>query len=784
MDGFDVEGSSGVLLDVSSGAATVTINDIHADGVGLLSVYGLNDGNYMVSNNEVVGADSGIYVGFSASTSSATVTANLSVIDNHFVDVGNAMYYTAYAYSGAQLDVNVNVEGNEFSCDDRGLYMYSSAWSEAVLNVDMVIDDNTMVNGGSNYFSFHCSYTAEINRNIEITNNNIEVDGGAGLYFWSGVDEYVDYNDSILIEGNHIQAAYNGIYNSFTKEYDESEVDRDWKILNNTVEDCSSGAVYLWQSYTGSERGECNYDLLLDGNTFRNNAGGGLYFSQYISESGTSAINHTITRNNIEGGGGTAIWLSVFAETADIDHNVVIRGNVLDGSASGSGQVGLSVHHSEDGSYDLDLDMGNPSAFGYNTIVADGDNPNSYSLYLHVHPSSSLVTADLNVVGNWWGTQDAGEIEDRVYHGPDSSEYFTADLSNPLPDSLDFTAVYVDGEGLIVTAGADAGFVAYAGNLVMTGSLTGPGGFSEGGDVDADWVTDDYQTLLVAVSEFDSTPPPGEYQLCLTNPGGQTGCTNFTIGDGGGEDCSQNQIPKAVSDSAETPEGTSVLIDLTANDDDVDGNMDPTAVTITQLPNQGTLVNNGDGTVTYTPNEGTGQTGDSFNYTVSDTCGATSNIATCQVLVNAGEGGGEGGGDNQIPTANYDGAETEMETAVTIDILANDSDADGDALDEGSVVITQAPHKGSVVDNGDGTVTYTPNEGVAGTSDTFNYTVDDEHGATSNIATVSVSILFDTEAEKVSGGVGGNSGRTGTPGTRGGGVGNTGTVGNGGTRTP
>ena len=123
-----------------------------------------------------------------------------------------------------------------------------------------------------------------------------------------------------------------------------------------------------------------------------------------------------------------------------------------------------------------------------------------------------------------------------------------------------------------------------------------------------------------------------------------------------------------------------------------------------------------------------------------------------------------------------------METAVTIDILANDTDLDEDELDTASVVITQEPHKGTAVINPDGTVTYTPNEGVAGTMDTFNYTVDDVHGATSNIATVSVAIGFETDSDDASGGVGGNSGRSGTPGARGG-TGNTGGVTQGGTRT-
>jgi hypothetical protein len=306
----------------------------------------------------------------------------------------------------------------------------------------------------------------------------------------------------------------------------------------------------------------------------------------------------------------------------------------------------------------------------------------------------------------------------------------------------------------------------------MMGSITGPE--PGGGEIEASWVSEDYQTLTLPDPTGEA--PAGDYEICLTNPGGQSGCASFTVGD---EDCSQNQIPTAVSDNVSTAQATSVLIDLTANDSDHDGNMDPTAVTITQDPSKGTVVNHGDGTATYTPDEEHEQTSDTFNYTVSDTCGAISNIASCHILI----GHGEGGGNNQIPTAVYDSGVTTMEASVSIDLLANDYDSDGDDLDQGSVVITQDPDKGAVVVNGDGTVTYTPNDGVAGTMDTFNYTVDDEHGATSNIATVSVAIGFETDSDEVSGGAGGNSGRTGTPGSRGGGLGNTGNV-NQGTRTP
>lgn len=79
-----------------------------------------------------------------------------------------------------------------------------------------------------------------------------------------------------------------------------------------------------------------------------------------------------------------------------------------------------------------------------------------------------------------------------------------------------------------------------------------------------------------------------------------------------------NTAPVAAPDAVETHARQAVLIDLLANDGDADG--DPLTVSITSGPGLGSLVDHGDGTVTYTPDpalfEGAG--GDGFGYTVSD----------------------------------------------------------------------------------------------------------------------------------------------------------------------
>jgi regulation of enolase protein 1 (concanavalin A-like superfamily) len=82
---------------------------------------------------------------------------------------------------------------------------------------------------------------------------------------------------------------------------------------------------------------------------------------------------------------------------------------------------------------------------------------------------------------------------------------------------------------------------------------------------------------------------------------------------------------------------------------------------------------------------------------------------------------------------------TLVDVPVAVDVLANDGDSDG-SLVPSSVAVVDAAVSGSVaVDPGSGVVTYSPDAGFVG-SDSFTYTVDDDDGATSNVASVSVTV--------------------------------------------
>ncbi len=82
-------------------------------------------------------------------------------------------------------------------------------------------------------------------------------------------------------------------------------------------------------------------------------------------------------------------------------------------------------------------------------------------------------------------------------------------------------------------------------------------------------------------------------------------------------------------------------------------------------------------------------------------------------------------------------AQTDPTNTHDIDLVFNDTDSDGSIVPT-SVNILSLPASGNIIDNGDGTVSYQP----ARRKGTFNltYTVDDNDGATSNVATLRINV--------------------------------------------
>ena len=200
-----------------------------------------------------------------------------------------------------------------------------------------------------------------------------------------------------------------------------------------------------------------------------------------------------------------------------------------------------------------------------------------------------------------------------------------------------------------------------------------------------------------------------------------------------------------------------VTINVLANDNDADGNIDKSTVKIVNPPSGSTLSSDGktltvpgegvwtvnsNGTITFTPVDGFKGDPTPISYTVSDTTGQTSDPAT--VTVDYPQDAPVATDDTVTPTT--------AGSTVTIDVLGNDTDAN-DNIDPTSVVIVNPPSGSTLSSDGktltvpgegvwtvnsNGTITFTPVDGFKGDPTPISYTVSDTTGQTSDPATVTV----------------------------------------------
>jgi outer membrane protein OmpA-like peptidoglycan-associated protein len=246
-------------------------------------------------------------------------------------------------------------------------------------------------------------------------------------------------------------------------------------------------------------------------------------------------------------------------------------------------------------------------------------------------------------------------------------------------------------------------------------------------DADGDTLT------IVSVSE----PANGQIsisgdQLLYTPDAGFTGSDSFsyTIDDGFGGQASANVTvtvespnqPPVVGDlSVTTQRNQRIDIDVLAEASDPDG--DALSIAGFAQPSNGTVTESG-GVLRYQP-EAEFFGSDSFSFTVSDGRGGEASGTVSIEVVFA----------NRAPVANPDEATTTVGEAVTVDVLANDFDPDGDPLEVIEVVQWYGVPADYTI-NEDGTITFRITDSCNGRN-RFRYTISDPFGAT---ATANVSV--------------------------------------------
>jgi large repetitive protein len=313
---------------------------------------------------------------------------------------------------------------------------------------------------------------------------------------------------------------------------------------------------------------------------------------------------------------------------------------------------------------------------------------------------------------------------------------YTPDPGYNGPDSFQYTIS--DGHG-----GTDTGTV----NVTVT-----PGNTAPVADDDALATAEDAPNsvnVLVGDTDFDDDPLTVT-TLAPAAANGTVACSSagtctytpdadysgsdsfeYTVSDGrGGSDVGlvsvtvtpANDPPVAVDDSLTTAEDTQAQVDVLANDTDVDGG----APSVTGSTNgvHGIVSCDPAGTCAYTP-AANYSGADTFSYTVSDGNGGT-DTGSVSVSVTP---------ENDAPVADDDALTTQVDTQGAVNVLAGDTDVDGDTL---TIDATSDPDHGSVACNPTtGVCTYTPDAAYVG-PDSFTYTVGDGQATDQGLVSVTV----------------------------------------------
>jgi large repetitive protein len=349
-----------------------------------------------------------------------------------------------------------------------------------------------------------------------------------------------------------------------------------------------------------------------------------------------------------------------------------------------NGDVG--VNDSDTDSADLTFTLVTDATNG--TVVLNADGTFTYTPDANFNGTDTFVYEvcdDLGACDQATVTINVVPVND----APDAvDDEYTTNVNTPISGNVTDNDVEVDGDELTVTLVTDV----TNGTLV----LNSDGTFTYTPDTD-----------FIGTDSF-------VYEVC--DPSGLCDQATVVIN-------VIDNLPPVASDDAFTVNEDEVL-DATVAGNDTDPNGDVLSYTVLTAPINGTLVVNANGTFTYTPDADFNGT-DSFTYVVCDEealCD-TANVVITVVPV------------NDAPVAEDDTYTTVEATAVSGNVLDNDTDVDGDDL--GVTLVTDVTN-GTLVLNADGTFTYTPDAGFVGT-DTFVYEVCDGSGLCDQ-ATVTITV--------------------------------------------
>jgi plastocyanin/aerobic-type carbon monoxide dehydrogenase small subunit (CoxS/CutS family) len=652
IDGEAADDYSGISVSFNEDGTTLAIggyqNDDNGSNAGHVRVYSWNGSAWTKLGDDIDGEAASDESGGSVSLSSDGTTVAIGAYGND--DTASlAGHVRVYRWNGsAWTKLGDDIDGE--AADDRSGGSVSLSSDGTTVAIGAYANDGNGSNAGHvRVYSWNGSAWTKLGNDI---------DGEAA-------DDYSGISVSLSSDGTTVAI---GAYGN-----------------DDTASLAGHVRVYSWNGSTWTKLGDD-----IDGEAAIDSSGG----SVSLSSDGTTVA---IGAYQNDGNGSNAGHVRVYSWNGSAWTKL---GNDIDGEAAGD-ESGVSVSLSSDGTtvaigaYQND---GNGSNAGHVRVYSwngsawtklgddiDGEAANDRSGY-SVSLSSDGTTVAIGAWHNNGNGSNAGHV--RVYNLVNDTNFPVAvdDTLTVLEDtsltSKDVIAndTDTDGDTLSLTAVTTAG----------TGTVA----------INADGVSVDYtpaanfngtEVITYTVSDGALTDATGTLTITVT---------------------AVNDAPVAVDDTLTVLEDASLTSkDVIANDTNVDG--DTLSLTAVSTAGTGTVAINADGvSVNYTPAANFNGT-EVITYTVSDGT-LTDATGTLTITVTA---------VNDAPVA-VDDTLTVLEDAslTSKDVIANDTDVDGDTL---SLTAVSTAGTGTVAINSDGvSVDYTPAANFNGT-EVITYTVSD-----------------------------------------------------------
>ncbi len=409
--------------------------------------------------------------------------------------------------------------------------------------------------------------------------------------------------------------------------------------------------------------------------------------SGFLSEEEVSG-DDTASRDNNSKGSGTSTSALEFGEAAQADPLNEIA--VPESGAGGQTTQSFSPEENQLQPQTLKDENSVTDEANINPVAVDdtGTADENETLTLNVlsndtdADNDSLFITDVNIETGLGAVAHDGR---NITFNPGSAYDYLAEGETA---SVEVSYEVSDGAGgtdtatlTVTVTGSNDGPVAAADSFsgsedsVITGNVLG-----NDSDVDGDSLSVVAETITTAQGGTVDIAADGSFSYSPAADFSGTDSFSYTLSDGTVVDTGSvtlevsavNDGPVAGSvDLGATLEDTSVTFsaaDLLANSSDVDG--DSLSVTSVSVDAAfGTVVDNGDGSYSFTPSENYNGDDVALSFEVSD--GTTTASATASLDVTA---------VNDGPVASSDSFSGTEDSAITGNVLGNDSDVDGDSL--------------------------------------------------------------------------------------------------------